>query len=123
MRIVSALLTVLAATSAVAQINATEYPADATPITTAALQEALSGQVFSVMLPDGKSWRMEFKSGGYYFFNSSTGFADNGKWSVQESRVCTEGSKIKPSCNDVRKQGEGLLLKRDNGEIVTMTVQ
>ena len=111
------------AVAALAQTSPTEFPTDATPVAESALQESVSGKVYAVKLPDGVSWRMEFKPDGVYQFSSSRGLSEVGKWSAQESKLCTEGKKIGASCNDIRKQGDALLLKRDNGQIVTMTVQ
>lgn len=123
MKIATALLSLCAATAAIAQTGPTEFPAGATVLTAAALQDLVVGKVYSVKLPNGVSWRMEYKAGGAYFFKSSRGLDTSGKWSIQEGKVCTEGEKLAPSCNEVRKLGDALLLKRDNGEIVTMTVQ
>jgi hypothetical protein len=117
----SCLLLLAAATYA--QTSSSEFPADSTQVTASALQDSLGGKVYSVKLPDGNSWRMDFRLGGSYFWNNARGVSDVGKWSVQEGKVCTEGKRIGSSCNEVRRQGDALLLKRDNGEIVVMTLQ
>ena len=117
------LLPLLAATQAFAQTAPADFPADATTLSAAALQEAFAGKVFAVKLTDGTGWRLEYKSNGYFWVNTSKGFSDTGKWSTTDGKLCGEGQKIRASCNEVRANGKALLLKRDSGEIIELVAQ
>ncbi len=113
------ILLLLLTTQAFAQTAPAEFPADATPLAAGALQDRLSGKVYSVKPADGSEWRWELKSGGTFFINIGS-FSDYGKWRVEDSKLCSDGRKIKASCNEIRQHGSALLLKRDSGEIVEM---
>ncbi len=112
-----------AASQTFAQTAPADFPADANTPSAAALQEAIAGNVFAVKLADGTSWRLEYKSNGYFWVNTSRGFSDSGKWSTTDGKLCGELQKIKPSCNEVRANGKALLLKRDSGEIIELVAQ
>jgi hypothetical protein len=120
---VKRLLPLIAVSSAMAQTAPADFPVDATPPAAAVLQGALAGKVFAVKLADGSSWRLEYKGSGYFWINTSKGFADTGKWSTQDGKLCSEGQKIKANCNDVRARGASLLLKRESGEIIELVPQ
>ena len=117
-----AVLTVAAASQAFSQSAPTTFPTESVPLVPAALQEAIAGKTYTVKLVDGTSWRWQFNSNGYFYFNSGN-FSDTGKWNIKESALCSEGKKIKASCNEIQQQGANLFLKRDNGDIVMMTLQ
>jgi hypothetical protein len=114
------ILFLLLSTKAFAQTPQAEFPADAVALSASELQDRLSGKVYSLKPAAGDEWRWEFKSGGVFFINIGR-FSDSGKWAVQDSKVCSEGSKIKASCNEIRQLGSVLLLKRDSGEVVAMS--
>jgi hypothetical protein len=118
-RRIAALSLFTAATVAQAQAPATppDFPADAQPLTAEALQQRLSGKVFSVKTAAGAPWRMQFQGSGFYFINVGA-YSDNGKWRTDASRLCTEPQKRPAACNDMRSAGDALYLKRDSGEIV-----
>lgn len=120
-RLVLALL--VAASQTFAQTAPAEFPADANTPSAAALQEALAGKVFAVKLADGTSWRLEYKSSGYFWINTSRGFNDSGKWTVQDGKVCSELQKVAASCSEARMRGKALLLKRPSGEIIELAAQ
>ena len=117
-----ALLIIAIASPAFSQSAPTTFPVESAPLAPAALQETLAGKTYTVKLVDGTSWRWQFNSNGYFFFNSGN-FSDTGKWNIKESALCSEGKKIKASCNEIQQQGANLFLKRDNGDVVTMTPQ
>lgn len=117
------LLPLLAATQALAQTAPADFPADASTLSAAALQEALAGKVFAVKLADGTSWRLEYKSSGYFWINTSRGFNDSGKWTVQDGKLCSELQKVAASCSEARMHGKALLLKRSSGEIIELVAQ
>lgn len=112
----------VAASQVFAQAAEKVFPEAAVSITPAALSEALAGKVYTAKLADGSSWRWQFKSDGYFFFNSG-GFSDTGKWSVKESALCSEGKKIQASCNEIRMQGSDMFLERDNGDVIKLSPQ
>ena len=106
------------AQSALAQ----DFPEGNAPLTPESLTNAVSGKVFSVKPAQGSTWRWQFNGNGYFYINIGN-FSDSGKWSTKDSALCTEGSKIKFSCNEVRAAGGELYLKRDSGEVVKLVTQ
>lgn len=123
MKWISLFLYVSVATAATAQTAVNQFPAEATVFSAQELQSSLEGKVYTVDLPNGDGWRFEFKAGGAYSFKTNRSAESNRKWSVQDSKLCTEGARLVSSCNEVRKMGDVILLKRDSGEIVKMNVQ
>ncbi|WP_157991504.1 hypothetical protein [Caldimonas tepidiphila] len=114
----------VACTAAAAQTSAPAgFPEDSAPPAAAELRERLGGKVFNVKLADGASWRLEYKSNGYFFINTSRGFNDSGEWKVEDGRLCNKGRRIGETCHDVRVKGSELYMKRDNGEIVQFVPQ
>jgi hypothetical protein len=111
-----AILLLLPTTIAFAQSSG--FPADATTPSAADIQQHLTGKAFDIKLADGSMWHVQYGNSGDYDFKSSKGFADHGDWQAQDGKVCSKGSKIPYSCNDVRMKGNDLYLKRDSGEIV-----
>lgn len=111
-----AALLLLPAAIAFAQANG--FPADVTTPSAADIQQHLSGKAFDIKLGDGSAWHVQYDTSGNYDFKSSKGFADHGDWQAQDGKVCSKGSKIPYSCNDVRMKGNDMYLKRDNGEVV-----
>ncbi len=83
------------------------------------LKTLLAGNNFTVERPDGNHWRLEFKSNGYYFVNTSNGFADSGEWKTENGKLCSAPKKGTAACNDTRVSNGQVVLKRTNGEIVT----
>lgn len=113
----------ISSSAAFAQDSAPAFPDDASAPSSADLQQRLAGKVFAVKLASGGSWRLEYKSNGYFFINTSAGFSDTGEWRVEDGKLCSKGRKIFASCNEVRVKGDGLFLKRDSGEVVQFVVQ
>jgi hypothetical protein len=101
---------------------APDFPADAKPIAADMLKERLAGKVFRVATAGGAVWRWQFQSNGYFFINVGS-FAESGKWRTEASAVCSEPQRSKASCNEMRLVGDGLQMKRDNGEIVKLEPQ
>jgi hypothetical protein len=110
------------AAQAMAQVP-TEFPPGATEIAPAALTEALNGKVFAVKLANSSTWRLEYRANGQFFINTSGGYNDTGKWTVKDSQLCSDPTKSKASCNDMRLVGSRLHLKRDSGEIIELVPQ
>lgn len=100
-----------------------EFPSDAEELSAAALDERLRGNAFTTSLPDGISWRLDYKSSGYVFVDVSNGARDTGKWRTEDGKVCVEYRARFPSgCSEMRGGPAGTLyLKRNStGEIVTL---
>ena len=103
-----------------------EFPSDAENLSAAALDERLRGNKFTTSLPNGISWRMDYKASGYVFVDVSNGARDNGKWRTEDGKVCAEYRERFPSgCSEMRGGPEGTLyLKRNStGEIVKLRKQ
>jgi hypothetical protein len=118
----SLLIALFATSKVLAQTASTEFPSDAAPLASAALQQVLAGKEYSVKPATGFGWRWQFKDDGSFYLMSGS-FTDTGKWSVQESKLCTEGRKVTASCNEIRQGGSTLYMKRDSGEIVKLQLQ
>lgn len=118
-RSIAALAPLAATAAAWAQAPAAppDFPADAKPLTAVALQERIAGKVFGVKPAAGSAWRLQFQSSGYYFIDAGN-FRDNGKWRIEESRLCTAPQTRPAGCNEMRTVGDVLYMKRDSGEIV-----
>lgn len=115
---------VIVCTGVLAQpVAAPDFPPAATPIAAKELGERLADKVFAVKLVDGSGWRLQYKSNGYFFVNTSTGFSGSGKWSTRDGTLCSGLKGNKESCNEVRQTTDALYLKRDSGEIIRLAPQ
>ena len=66
---------------------------------------------------------MDFAPDGSYM-EMSRGRSSNGKWRIDDGKLCTELYTANSGCNEVRTQGELLYYKRiTNGEIVTLKLR
>ena len=100
------------------------FPADAIPISGNQISQVFSDKRYSVRLSDGSTWRLDYKSNGYFFVNTSTGFNGSGTWKIKEDQVCTDGKGMNASCGVVHKRGDSLFMKRSaNGEIIELKLQ
>jgi hypothetical protein len=98
-----------------------EFPAGATPIGAEPLKARLTDRVFGAKMTDGRAWRFEWKSNGYFFINIDSGYSDSGKWRTEDGKVCAEMQKTGASCSDMRVVGDVLYMKRaSNGEVVAL---
>lgn len=82
------------------------------------IHKILAGNLFSVSLADGSSWRLEFNRNGYFFINTTSGHVDSGKWRTEDGKLCVEPRKTPAACNDARVNQGLLTVKRLSGEIV-----
>lgn len=110
----------ISACFALASMNAhsQQFPEGASTPTAPDVKKYLDDKVFSVKLADGNSWRLEYKSNGYFYVNTSTGFNGSGQWQVEDGKLCGQLRGGDRSCNDVRFHQELLHLKRNSGEII-----
>lgn len=99
-----------------------DFPAGAQAPNAAQLAERLGGQVFTAKLANGVTWRMDYKSSGYLFFDVSTGQRDTAKWRTEDGRLCLEFRGAFPSgCTEFRTSDDRLYLKRSStGEVVAL---
>lgn len=98
----------------------TQFPDTALAPNADSLREHLAGKSFNVKPFNGASWRLEYASNGYVFLNTSTGYSDKGRWRVEDGKLCAEWTKLTSGCNEARLAGSFLLIKRHNGEVVTL---
>ncbi len=94
------------------------FPEGATTPSADELKQRLGSNVFSVKLADGTSWRLEFKSTGYFWVDTSSGFKGTGEWTAEDGKLCSQLRGRDRACNDVRIHQNLLTLKRDSGEII-----
>src|SRR5690606_22363969 len=66
-----------------------EFPAGAAAVEAGALRKHLAGKVFRAQPASGPGWRLEYKANGYVFLDTTAGFRDTGRWSVEENRLCS----------------------------------
>jgi Protein of unknown function (DUF995) len=114
-------LSTLVVASASAQTVPKEFPADGTPSSAAALKERFAGKVYAATLADGTRWRIDYKSNGYFFVDTSTGFRGTGDWHTDDGKLCSRLHGANASCNEVREVGEVIYLKRDSGEVIALS--
>jgi hypothetical protein len=98
----------------------TEFPADARPLSAAAMTERVSGKVIQAQPAQGPSWRLDYRDSGYVYLDTANGFRDTGRWRVEDGKLCAEWKKATSGCNEVRESGGTLYLKRMNGEVITL---
>jgi len=113
-------LVAIGASLALASITARsqQFPDGVTSPTAGQIKQYLSDKTFRVQLADGNTWRLEYKSNGYFFVNTSTGFNGSGQWQAEDGRLCGHLKGRDRGCNEVRLQGGLLFLKRDSGEVI-----
>ena len=113
-----AALALLAATAgALAQAPA-DFPVDAKSLAAEMLQQRISGKSFGVKPAKGAAWKLQYEAGGSFSLKTASGYEDTGKWRIEGSQLCTEPSKTRAACNEMRLVGDALFMKRDSGEIV-----
>lgn len=115
-------LVLVASSPVLAQTPSTQFPEGAFPLSGTALQDRIAGKKFSVKPATDYRWRWQFSTDGSFYLNSGN-FNSSGKWSVQDSKLCTEGRNVSAACNEIRELGTKLYLKRDSGEVVEMALE
>lgn len=110
------------ATAATAQpALPTEFPPDAAVVEDAALRDHLAGKVFRGQPASGPGWRLEYKSNGYAFLDTTAGFRDTGRWSVEQSRLCAKWERASSGCSEARMKAGIVYVKRaSTGEVVAL---
>lgn len=113
----------LVAANALAQTDAAPapqpFPADAVVPSAAELRERMAGKVFGVKNADGSSLRLDFRSNGYMYFDSSSGNRGAAEWRPEDGRACFKFSRDREfACNEVRVSADMLHLRRTSGEVI-----
>lgn len=99
----------------------TEFPADAAAVEAAALREHLAGKVFRAQPASGPGWRLQYKADGYAFLDTTAGFRDSGRWSVQDTQLCSKWERAASGCSEARLKAGVVYIKRaSNGEVVAL---
>ena len=97
----------------------TDFPPETRIPDAAAIRQQLADRSFEVKLADGSSWRIEFKSSGYMFLDTSKGVRDSGTWRSEDGQWCFDMQKFGKGCNTTREKDSQLYFKRiSNGEVV-----
>ncbi|MCC2673849.1 MAG: hypothetical protein K0R58_796 [Ramlibacter sp.] len=96
------------------------FPEGASPLSAAEIKQRLVDRVLDVKLADGVTWRLEYKSNGYFFVNTSRGFNGSGPWSAEDGKLCGQLQGAKLACNEVRLHQDIVHYKRDSGEIIRL---
>jgi hypothetical protein len=87
-----------------------------------ALHQRVSGKVFTGRPADGVTWRLEYKTNGHAFLDTSNGFRDTGKWRVEGSKFCADWQRASGGCSEARVKGNIVYVKRiSNGEVVPLS--
>lgn len=96
------------------------FPDGASELSDIELMQRLSDRVFDVKLADGVSWRLEYKSNGYFFIDTSNNFRGDGKWAAENGKLCGQLRGRDRTCSDVRLHQDILHVKRISGEIMRL---
>jgi hypothetical protein len=111
------------AVSALAQPAAlnTEFPPDAEMLEGDALRQRMAGKSFKTLAADGQEMRLQYKSDGFAFVDTSRGFRDTGKWRVEGKNVCVDWNRAPSGCSEARAKGEFVHIRRvSTPEVLTL---
>ncbi len=100
------------------------WPANAHTLAADDLRRRVSGKVFDLSLDKGMSARMDYRDSGYVFVNVyPSGASDSGRWRIDGSKVCADMRQSQSYCNEWRAVGDQLMLRRTNGQLVTLSAR
>lgn len=108
-RSITALALLAATAGAFAQAPA-DFPADAKPLAAEMLQQRISGKSFGVKPAKGAAWKLQYEAGGSFSLKTASGYEDTGKWRIEGSQLCTEPTKSRAGCNEMRLVGDLLYM-------------
>jgi len=97
-----------------------DFPPDAVKLSADEVSKRITSKTFDTQLFNGPRVRLEYKASGYLFVNAPQ-YSNSGPWRAEDGRICSHMKNADPSCNEVRELGGKLYLKRDNGEVITLT--
>jgi hypothetical protein len=103
-----------------APAHAQGFPGGAAALTSAEIKQRLEDRTLDVKLDDGVTWRLEYKSSGFFFVNTSRGFSGSGPWSAEEGKLCGQLHGAPRACAEVRLYQDVVHYKRDSGEIIRL---
>ena len=107
-------VTLLSSGAALAQA----FPEGASVPNNDEIKKYLEDKVHDSRIADGTTWRLEYKSNGYFFINTNRGFNSDGRWQVEDGKLCAQLKGRDRTCNEVRMHNGILFYKRDSGEII-----
>jgi len=116
MKLCSLLVAAVLASSAIAQPT-NGFPPTSSVATGQELNTHLSGKTFNAVYADGTPVQTRFGTDGE-LFASAPGFADSGKWRVEDGKLCGSLRKLGDFCNEARFDAGTLYLRRMNGEVI-----
>ena len=120
-RLIVALASWVAVAAAAQAVPSGEFPAGSAAVEAGALREHLAGKVFRAQPASGPGWRLEYKANGYVFLDTTAGFRDTGRWSVEENRLCSTWERATSGCSEARlKAGVVYVRRTSNGEVVAL---
>ena len=70
--------------------SAQAFPAGAVSPAADEIKSRLAGNVFSVALADGNSWRLQYTSHGYFYVDTNQGFRATGEWRAEDGKLCAQ---------------------------------
>lgn len=114
-------LVTLALASAFASVAASAadgFPDGAKTLSAAEVKQRFSDKIFTTKLASGVSWRLEYKSDGYFYVDTSTGFRGAGQWQAADGQLCGQLKGRDHSCNEVRVHQDQLLVQQKTGEVL-----
>ena len=112
----SPILALLISSAALAQ----DFPEGSAQPNNDEIRKYLEDKVLDSKTADGTTWRLEYKSNGYFFINTSRRFNSDGKWQIEDGKLCGQLKGRDRACNEVRMHNGILLYKRDSGEIISI---
>lgn len=122
MKVLLAVILVAFTSAAWAHKVTTVFSSGAAPLAPDALKLALEGKAFTAQPAQGPRWHLGYRQDGAFTVIAGD-FADEGRWTVGDSAVCTEGKKLKYLCNALRAKGGLLFLQRKDGEVMQLVPQ
>ena len=116
------LLPVLLAACATTTPVSKDFPAGARAPSAAELSAMLRGKSYHSVAANGSTVRADYAANSDGVTLNSGGLTDNGKWRVEDGRLCLQMTNFPSSCSDIRLVGQDIYLKRANGDVVRATV-
>lgn len=98
-----------------------EFPAGAKVPSAAELRALLQGKSYYSSSANGTTVRADYSANSDGVTIFSGGRADNGKWRVEDGKICLQMTSFPSSCSEIRLVGQDVYLKRSNGDVVRAT--
>ena len=98
----------------------TAFPDGAEVASAAQLRERIADKVMHVQLADGSSWRIDYRSNGYAYLDTSSGFRDTGQWRAEDGKLCSDWRRASSGCSEARVRGDVIYVQRKSGEVVVL---